>query len=249
MNVNYIDSIIASDSQQPKVVANIKDVCLKAKLEVLLNNWCVQKINNNEYIFFKHFNSNRKGVINQLVLSGNDYDGIYELEIFGHNLKMENVFDENINDLVIKIKSLSNYDLAVFNKENKKVTIRRKDYTEESFWKEIAQYISRLYIFDTINIGLQNEIIAIDQQELGSSKFRKKVHESLRKYKDQIKNVQFIQKKKHYYISRLDLGEEGFKDELLRRNLITKEQYELFTTQDKDVCEQIYKRMRKVEIV
>jgi len=29
-------------------------------------------------LFFKHFVSNKKGLIYQLILSGNDYDGIYE---------------------------------------------------------------------------------------------------------------------------------------------------------------------------
>jgi hypothetical protein len=247
MTFNCID-LIPPKTQHTKIVANIKDVYLKAKIEVLLNNWCVQKTNN-EYVFFKHFNSNRKGVINQLILSGNDYDGIYELEIFGHNLKMHNVFDKTINDLVIKIESSSNYDLATFNKKNNKITILRRNHTEESFWNEIARYISRLSIFDIINIVLENETVAIDQQQLGELKFRKKTHEYLKKYKEQIKSVQFVQKKKHYYISRLDLGEEGFRNELLKRNLITNEEYNIFTTQNKDICSKIYKHMKKIEIL
>lgn len=247
MNLNYID-LIPPKAEHTKIVANIKDIYLKAKIETLLNNWCVQKTNN-EYIFFKHFNSDRKGVINQLILSGNDYDGIYELEIFGHNLKMYNVFNETINDLVIKVESSSNYDLATFNKKSDKIAVLRKNHTEESFWKEVAQHISHLSIFDTINIALENETITIDQQQLGELKFRKKTYECLKKYREQIKNIQFIQKKKNYYISRLDLGEEGFKNELLKRKLITHEEYNLFTTQNKDICSKIYKQMKKIEIL
>lgn len=247
MNINYL-YMIPPKTQHTKVVANIKNVYLKAKLEVLLNNWCVQKTNN-EYIFFKHFNSNRKGVINQLILSGNDYDGIYELEIFGHNLKMHNVFDKTINDLVIKVESSSNYDLAVFNKKNDRITVIKKNHGEESFWNEITHYISRLSTFDIINIVLENETITIDQQQLGELKFRKRTYESLKKYKKQIKGIQFVQKKKHYYISRLDLGDEGFKNELLKRKLVTSEEYDLFTTQNKNICEKIYKHMKKIEIV
>jgi len=246
MNLNYID-LIPPKAEHTKIVANIKNVYLKAKIEILLNNWCVQKTNN-EYIFFKHFN-NRKGVINQLILSGNDYDGIYELEIFGHNLKIHNVFDKTINDLVIKIESSSNYALATFNKKNDKITVLRKNHGEESFWNEITHYISRLSTFDIINIILENETITIDQQQLGELKFRKKTYECLKKYREQINNIQFIQKKKNYYISRLDLGEEGFKNELLKRKLITPEEYNLFTTQNKDICSKIYKQMKKIEIL
>jgi len=247
MNLDCLD-LIPPKAQHTKIVANIKDIYLKTKIEVLLNNWCVQKTNN-EYIFFKHFNSNRKGVINQLILSGNDYDGIYEFEIFGHDLKMHNIFDKSINDLVIKIDSASNYDLATFNKRNNKITIFKRNHTDESFWHEISKYVSRLSAFDIINIILDGEIIIVDQQQLGELKFRKKTHEYFRQYKEQIKSIQFIQKKKQYYISRLDLGEEGFKNELFKRNLITHEEYNLFTTQNKDICSKVYKNMKKIEIL
>lgn len=247
MNMNC-PNLIPPKAQHTKIVANIKDVYLKAKIEILLNNWCVQKTNN-EYVFFKHFNSNRKGVINQLIFSGNDYDGIYEFEIFGHDLKMQNVFDKSINDLVIKIESLSNYDLAIFNKKNNKITVSRKNHTDESFWQEIAKHVSRLSTFDIINIILEDETVTIDQQQLGELKFRKKTHEYLKQYREQIKTVQFIQKKKQYFISRLDLGEEEFKNELFKRKLITPEEYNLFTTQNKDICSKVYKNMKKIEIL
>lgn len=247
MNMNC-PNLIPPKAQHTKIVANVKDVYLKAKIEILLNNWCVQKTNN-EYVFFKHFNSNRKGVINQLILSGNDYDGIYEFEIFGHNLIMKNVFDESINDLVIKIESSSNYDLAIFNKRNNKTTVSKKNHTQESFWKEIAQQLSRLSTFDIVTISYEDKTVTIDQQQLGELKFRKRVYEEIKLHKAEIQTVQFIQKRKQYSISRLDLGEEDFKNELFKRKLITPEEYRLFTAQNKDICSKVYKNMKKVEIL
>lgn len=246
MKANYIN-IIPPKANHDKVIANVKNIYLKTKLEILLNNWCVQKINN-EYIFFKHFNSNRKGVINQLILSGNDYDGIYEFEIFGHNLKMSTVFDKTINDLVMKVESCSNYDLAVFNKKKNRIIISKKNLSEEDFWKEIKKQLSRLSIFDIVVVNYDNADVIIDQHQLGELKYRKKTYEAL-KDKEKVKEVQFIQKKKPYYISRLDLGEEEFKRELIQRKLITPEEYDLFTSQNPEICSVIYKNLKKVEII
>lgn len=246
MNNNL--SLIPPKTPHTKVVANVKDVYLKTKLEVLLNNWCVQKTNN-EYIFFKHFNSNRKGVINQLILSGNDYDGVYEFEIFGHDLKMRNVFDRSINDLVIKIESSSNYDLAIFNKGNTVVSVSRKNLSEKEFGKEIAKQLSRLSTFDFIRFIYPDKTVVADQQQLGELKFRKKVYEHLKQRNEQPKTVQFVQKKRQYSISRLDLGEDGFRNELFKRQLITLEEYRLFTSQNKEFCSKAYKEMKKIEII
>lgn len=240
-------NLIPPKAHHTKVVANVKDVYLKAKLEILLNNWCVQKTNN-EYVFFKHFNSNRKGVINQLILSGNDYDGIYEFEIFGHDLRMQNIYDKTINDLVMKIESCSNYDLAAFNKKKNVITVSKKTHSEESFWKEVSKQLARLSAFDIIIVSYSNEKVVIDQQQHGELKYRKKTHEALKNKLD-IQDVQFIQKRKQYYISRLDLGEEDFRNELIKRNLITPEEYSLFTTQNQDICSEFYRNMKKVEIL
>lgn len=246
MNKNYLD-IIPPKAHHTKVVANVKDVYLKAKLEILLNNWCVQKTNS-EYVFFKHFNSNRKGVINQLILSGNDYDGIYEFEIFGHDLKMISIFDKNINDLVMKIESCSNYDLAVFNKKKTCITVSKKALDEDSFWKEVAKQLSRLSSFDIVIVSYGEEKKTFDQQQLGELKYRRKTQEAL-KDRSKVQDVKFIQKRKQYCISRLDLGEEGFRNELIKRKLVTPEEYSLFTAQDEDICSAMYKNLKKVEIL
>ena len=240
--------LIPEKMEHHKEVANIKDSFLKTKIEVLLNNWCVQRTNN-EFVFFKHFNSSRKGVINQLILSGNDFDGIYEFEIFGHDLKIQNVFNKEIKDLVIKIDSHSNYDLAVFNNKNNKLIYSKKNQTEESFWNEIAQPFSRLSTFDIVYIQVNDKVHTFDQQVLGELKFRKKINELIRFEKKNIQTIQFIQKKKQFYISRFDLGDEAFKNELLSRNLISEAEYQMFTSKNREKCMNVYKNMKKIEIL
>lgn len=235
--------------EHTKIVANIKDIYLKTKIEILLNNWCVQKTNN-EYIFYKHFNSNRKGVINQLILSGNNYDGIYEFEIFGHDLKFQNYYDHTINNMIIKIESLSNYDLATFIKKNTNVIIDRKEKNNDNiFWDEINKNILKLLSYDSVVIETSNNIFELNHQQLGEIKFKRKILTILKNYKPDINLIKFKQKKKQFYISRMDLGEEDFKAELFKRQLISPQEYDLFTKQDKQVCSELYKNMKKIEIV
>ena len=186
------------------------------------------------------------GVINQLILSGNDYDGIYEFEIFGHDLKMISIFDKNINDLVMKIESCDNYDLAVFNKR-KRITVS-KSIGRRQFWKEVAKQLSRLSSFDIVIVSYGEEKKTFDQQQLGELKYRRKTQEAL-KDRSKVQDVKFIQKRKQYCISRLDLGEEGFRNELIKRKLVTPEEYSLFTAQDEDICSAMYKNLKKVEIL
>ncbi|QUH22035.1 hypothetical protein [Alkaliphilus sp. B6464] len=242
-------NIVPNKIDHLKEIADVKDVFLKTEIEILLNNWCVQQINQ-EYIFFKHFNSNRKGVIYQLILSGNEYDGIYELEVFGHDLKFKNVFKKEINDLMIEVKTNGNYDLARFNKKSYTFTVDRNITGDESFKIEIRKYLQQLSKIDIVEvIGLDNSIIQFDQQELGEIKFRGKLHNLLKKSINDIQKINFCKKKKQYYISKLDLGEEAFKKELFKRNMITPEEYEIYTTGDRNENAKLFSELRKIEII
>lgn len=230
-------------------IADIKDIFLKTEIEILLNNWCVQKLNE-EYVFFKHFNSNRKGVIHQLILSGNEYDGVYELEIFGRNLKIKNIYDKELNDIVMKIETLGNYDLAKFDKRGYTYTVDKNIIGNENFNNEIQKYISQLSKIDIIEIFLNDKKkVKFDQNELGEIKFRNEFHKYLKNHLKNIKKINFSKKKKQYYISKLDLGEEEFKKELFRRNMVTPEEYELFTSQNKKQNSLLFNKLRKIEII
>lgn len=243
-NINQFNQI-PEKLEHNKVVANIKNVYTKTKMEILLNNWCVEKTNN-EYIFYKHFNSDKKGVIHQLILSGGDYDGIYEFEVFGHDLSFENVYDQNSNDLVMKINSLSNYDLAEFNKKGYKFTVDKLNKTKDEFMADVTKYLSKLSRFDVVEVKKDSKVIELNQQQLGEVKFRKRIYEFL---KDNIDGIKFIQKKKQYCISKIDLGEKDFKEEIINMGLVTEEEYNTYTSQRKDLCSKLYSEMKKVAIV
>ena len=47
---------------------------------VLLGKWFMQEICK-QPVFYKHFKSERRNVIYQVVLSGNEWDGVYELNV------------------------------------------------------------------------------------------------------------------------------------------------------------------------
>ena len=214
-----------------------KNTFLKTQLEILLNNWCVQKINN-EFIFFKHFVSNKKGLIYQLILSGNDYDGIYEFEIFGHDLKINNVVSGN--DVVMVVNSLSNCSLAIFEKGEKKNSFVESQYiNNEYFKKDVLKHID---VFDIANINMnnnENKIMSVKQLKSNISQLFNS---------NKIKSIQLIQKKQQYTISYIDLGPENFKKELLTKEYVTLEEYALFTSQNIKLYSKIYKDMKKVKM-
>lgn len=220
---------------------DIKDIYIKTQIEILLNNWCVQKTNN-EYLFLKHFNSNKKGLIYQLILSGNDYDGIYEFEIFGHDLKIKNILCDG--EIIMQIKSRSNCTLAVFEKENSKLSFSKKQYINQFFFiKDVLKY---LYIFDTVSIETDKGLIDVNKNQIKESNFEKEVLNILNS--EEIKFVHLIQDKKQYVISPIDLGEKSFKEELLSKKYVTPEEYSFFTSRNINSYSKIYKNMRKIQI-
>lgn len=225
-----------------KIETDIKDIYLKTQIEKLLNNWYVQKIKN-EILFYKHFKSNKKGLIYQLILSGNDYDGIYEFEIFGHNLSIKNVLKNN--DVVMVVKSLSNCSLALFEKGGGKTILCSKQYLNNDFFKK--DVIKRLYNYDAVSVSTTtNKNILINLNETGEIAERKIVAIF---NNEEVRMVQFIEKKDQYTISYIDMGAKKFKKELIEKGYVTLEEYTLFTSKKADLYSQIYKDMRKIEML
>lgn len=242
-----MDKMIPKKEEHIKSISDIKDVFLKTELEMLINNWCVQK-SNGDYVFFKHFETSRKGVVYQLVLSGNDYDGLYEMEVLGKKLKLKNAFNKTINDMVLKFETLGNYELASFEKLDKSVFLDRKDYPE--FEKTLKTNLMELSKIDALDVTMKNgEKKRFEQTAMGEIKFRTGVNKLISKFTKDIESIHIYRKKKPFYISRLDLGEKSFKEELLKRNFITNEEYQTFTSQNKSIYEQLFNYFKKVEII
>lgn len=223
---------------------NIKDNILNSKLSVLINNICFQKLDNT-YIFFKHFASKKKGIIYQLLLSGNDYDGIYEFNVFGHNVKFRNIITEE-GSTIFKIETTSNFDLAEFDVKDETTTIIKKD--ELQFKREVNSCIKKISLYDIILIHLEDDVIKLNNNFLGETRTKKQIREIL-KNSDDILKIDFIEKKKKHFISRYDLGEEEFKKQLIELNLISEEEYKLFTNFNDELNKNLETKFKKVEII
>lgn len=242
-----MEMMIPKKVEHIKSISDIKDVFLKTEIEILLNNWCVQKTND-DYIFFKHFETSRKGVVYQLILSGNEYDGLYEMEVFGKHLKFKNAFDRSLNEMILKIETNGNYDLATFDKVGFNLTL---DKTKEFNFKEkVKSNLNEMSKIDIIEIEtVSGQKIKFEQKEIGEIKFRTGINKILKKSFEEIEKIHIFKKKRPFHISRIDLGEHGFKEELIKRKFITLEEYEKFTSSNISTCTQFFENFKKVEII
>lgn len=240
-------SMLPEKTSHTNVVKEMKTTYLKNKVNILLNNWCVQKINN-EYTFFKHIQSDRKGVIHQVILSGNEYDGVYELEIFGHGLTFENKVVDR--EAIMKINTNSNYDLAQFTKESHCETLEMRDNDINVFKEEFLKYNAKLSSYDVLKIYLKNkETITLNKKQIGEIRLKKQLRTLLRDNIIDIDKIKFYQKKRDLYLYREELGSIQFKEELIAKGYVTEEEYDLYTTQKEEICKNLYKSLKKVEII
>lgn len=228
-----------------KELSEIKDLFVKSRIEMLLDSWCIQKMGEDEYLFFKHIISPRKSVLYQLVLSGGDDDGIYEFELVNKNLSFETI--EVDNKSILKVNTISNYDLAGFDKSefNKKLFLDNEDdrVTLKKYLRELSSFDSIiLEKYDGLNIELK-------QKPMGEIKFKKKIAYYFKYELKTIKTITFKRKKSYKYISRLDLGSKNFKEELIKRGFVTEEEYEMYTKASLNQRKKYYDSLKRVEIV
>lgn len=221
---------------------NIKDANLRKKLEGIMNNVCIQKLDNEHFVFFKHFASKKKGIIYQLILSGDHYDGIYEFKIFGHDLQFVSRVGKPL-----KIKTKSNFDLAEFDVKNIITTITKTN--DIQFNQDLKKIQSSISNYDTIIFYLNDEEININNGLQGEVKTKRQIREILRTKSNKILKVDFIEKKKKHYISRYDLGEREFKSQLFELDLVSPEEYELYTKFNSKLYKEYQGKFKEVEII
>lgn len=93
--------------EETKTILDINDPTKVVLASYLLNRWVSCNINNENY-YMKHCKSPKRNVLYQIILNGEETDGIYEFQFKG--IKIELSKDKNL----LKIKSTGNYELAQF---------------------------------------------------------------------------------------------------------------------------------------
>lgn len=224
---------------------NIKDAKLRKKLDLLMNNICVQKLEENKYTFFKYFASKQKGILYCLLLTGDELDGIYEFKVFGHDLKFESVIMDH--GVVTKISSVSNYNLAEFDMKNVVTKVKKED--DIMFKKDMNKFLSKAIDFDVITIYFKNEIIEFNQKNYDEIKLKREIRSLIRNRYDDINSIEGLERKKKLYISALDLGVKEFKKQIIELDLVTEEEYALYTKFNNDLFKQYKNKFKLVEVV
>lgn len=88
-------------------ILDIKDPQKIVLATYLLNRWVSYEVNG-DIFYIKHVKSPKKNVLYQIIISGDDTDGIYEMQFKGTKIKLSKIKD------VLKIESNGNYELAQF---------------------------------------------------------------------------------------------------------------------------------------
>lgn len=230
---------------EERTETNIKDIELRKKLEVIMNNTCIQKLENNKYFFYKHFASKKKGIVYQLLLSGDEFDGIYEFKVFGHNVHFKNVVNEL--GLGTKIDTVSNFDLAEFDVQDIKTIIKREHDLE--FKSNVNEFLSKSLNYNVVTFLIGKEKIEVNQNTLGEIKYKKKIKCILKERFSEIEEIICLEKKKKHYVSTIDLGRDEFKKEILDLNLISEEEYNLFTHFNDKIYSEHLNEFKNIEIL
>lgn len=236
---------VLSKINEDRNETNIKDTKLRKKLDLLMNNVCIQKLEENKYTFFKYFASKQKGILYCLLLTGDELDGIYEFKVFGHDLKFETAIMDH--GVVTKVCSVSNYNLAEF--DMKDVVTEIKKENDITFRKEIKKFLPKIIDFDVVTIKFKNEIMEITQKNYDEISFKKEIRSILKNRYEDIESIEGLEKKKKLYISALDLGVKEFKKSIIDLNLVTEEEYSLYTKFDNELFEEYKKKFKLIEIV
>ena len=208
---------------------NVKDTKLKQKLTLLLESTCLQRLEKDRYSFLRYFPSKRKGNIFILIISGDSMDGLYEFEIFGHNLKF--IEKRNLMGEVLNIETNSNYSLANFDLKDVNTIITREN--DFQFSEDLNSFLIKVLNFDVVTVNCSNNKKTVfNQSLLGEIQFKKQLKSFVRDNYADISKIIGLEKRKKLSINRLNLGEEEFKRQIISLNLITDEEYTLFTSLD-----------------
>lgn len=202
-----------------------RDTVGKKKVELLMKKTCIQKLNSNSYVFFKHFASTQRGVIYQLILGGEEFDGIYEFKMFGKDIGLK--YGENKLGKCLEIDSSINFDLAEFDIKDVTTVFKRKN--DVQFKGEMNTLLRECISYTSITFTFNDGKVQTVKHNSNEVKYKGIIRNILKEHFNDIKEVSCFEKKKKHYVSKIDLGEEEFKRELLELGLVTKEEYKLFT--------------------
>lgn len=111
---------------------DIKDKNKLSLSEVLIDRWMLYQ-EGMDSIYVKHVASNRMNVLYQIILSGQDWDGVYEFMLKGRKILVKGYI---INDQkVLVIESNGNYNLATFDVPSNPHTVCRMDFKSDEEFK------------------------------------------------------------------------------------------------------------------
>lgn len=112
-------------------IRNEEKIVLSA---LLLDRWMLYQ-EGSDSIYVRHVASDRQNVLYQIILSGQEWDGIYELALKGHKIRLKGYIVDG--QKILMIESPGNYNLADFSKKGfDPPLICRANYSSDEAFKE-----------------------------------------------------------------------------------------------------------------
>ena len=113
---------------------NIKDETKIEMASVLLNRWMHYPIGKDS-VYVRHVASDRVNVMYQIVLSGQAWDGVYEMSLKNRQVQLMGYCIDGRNTL--SVKSGGNYDVAMFRSNDKEEhSVTRIDYPSDEAFRQ-----------------------------------------------------------------------------------------------------------------
>lgn len=116
-----------------KSILSVRDKDKLSLSEVLVDRWMLYQ-EGEDSIYVKHVPSDRMDVLYQIILSGQDWDGVYEFKVKGRNISAKGYIVKGQKILVVE--SNGNYSLARFTNAETPYTVCRMDYKSDEAFKE-----------------------------------------------------------------------------------------------------------------
>lgn len=135
-NIERFFKVKNSEEVKHKVKNSVKvnDKHKEKLSNLLVDRWLLFELGKDE-AYVKHIVSGKKGLLYQIILSGQIWDGIYEFSLRGKKINTKGYISSDSQTLVVESKG--NYDLAMFKNENGEAySICRYDFENDEEFKD-----------------------------------------------------------------------------------------------------------------
>lgn len=158
LNNNEINTTENEKKIQKSNLINTRNVLKRQLCTILLDNWFLYEVSNDEYVYVKHILSDKQNLLYQIILGEEDYSGIYEFQFIGMNIDVNSLIKND--KCYLEIISKGNFGLAdLYDKKGNSISLMEQ--TEKEFISSLKNYLKKeeIDIYYKPDLYLKNYLI------------------------------------------------------------------------------------------